>query len=353
MSFSTERFAAYLARQDIPWPRLPSGALCLDDDTFKEMAKAYPAEIGPIRETRYTLSALKLRDLAVGADGRNRCLLSVFGSKSSRNQPSNSRYIFGPSTWLRSLIKPEPGRAVAYCDWSQQELAIAAYLSGDETMQEAYVSGDVYLTFAKLAGAAPPEATKATHAAVREQFKTVCLGVLYGLSEQGLAWRLDVPLSTGRWLLSLHKTIFWRYWAWSDQVEIQGMLGGTLRSMFGWHMHTGPEANARSLRNFPMQSSGAEMLRLACCLCTESGIEVHGPVHDALLVGGSLEAIESVVAQTQACMEEASLLVLPGFPLRSEAKIVRYPDRYVDPRGAQLWETVQSILKETREEVPF
>ena len=353
MSFSIERFAEYLARLDIPWPRLPSGTLCLDDDTFKEMAKTYPAEIGPIREARYTLSQLKLRDLAVGSDGRNRCLLSVFGSKSSRNQPSTSRYIFGPSTWLRSLIKPEPGQAIAYCDWSQQELAIAAYLSGDETMQEAYVSGDVYLTFAKLAGAAPPDATKATHAAVREQFKTVCLGVLYGLSEKGLARRLGVPLSTGRWLLHRHKEVFWRYWAWSDQVEIQGMLGGTLRSMFGWHMHTGPAANPRSLRNFPMQSGGAEMLRLACCLCTEHGIEVHGPVHDALLVGASIEAIESTVAQTQAFMEQASLLVLPGFPLRTEAKIVAYPERYVDPRGAQLWETVQRLLEETREEVPF
>jgi hypothetical protein len=353
LTFSTQRFAQYLAHHDIPWPRLPSGNLSLDDDCFKEMARAYPMEIGPIREVRHTLSQLKLHELAVGRDGRNRCLLSAFGSRSSRNQPSNSAYIFGPSTWLRSLIKPEPGRAVAYVDWSQQELAIAAYLSGDPAMQEAYQSGDFYLTFAVMAGAAPSDATKVTHAAVREQFKTVCLGVLYGLSEHGLARRLGVPLSTGRLLLQHHKDVFRRYWAWSEQVEMQGMLGGTLRTVFGWQMHTSAHANPRSLRNFPMQANAAEMLRLACCLCTEQGIQVCGPVHDALLVEASDDEMEAVVAQTQALMQEASLLVLPGFPLRTEAKIVRYPERYQDPRGVQMWETVQSILEETATEVPF
>jgi hypothetical protein len=353
LTFSTSRFAQYLAHHAIPWPRLPSGSLALDDATFREMARAYPAEIGPIREVRHALSQLKLHELAVGRDGRNRCLLSAFGSRSGRNQPSNSAYIFGPSTWLRSLIKPEPGRAVAYVDWSQQELAIAAYLSGDQAMQQAYQSGDFYLAFAVMAGAAPLDATKATHAAVREQFKAVSLGVLYGLSEHGLARRLGVPLCTGRLLLQRHKEVFQHYWAWSDQVEMQGMLGGTLRTVFGWQMHASAHANPRSLRNFPMQANGAEMLRLACCLCTEHGIQVCAPVHDALLVEASLEAIESIVAQTQALMQQASLLVLPGFPLRTEAKIVRYPERYLDPRGVQMWETVQALLQERTLDVPF
>jgi hypothetical protein len=86
-TFSLQRFEAYLAHHDIPWPRLPSGMLALDDDTFREMARAYPAEIGPIREARHALSQLKLHDLALGSDGRARCLLSAFGAHTSRNQP--------------------------------------------------------------------------------------------------------------------------------------------------------------------------------------------------------------------------------------------------------------------------
>ena len=352
LSFSAQRFAAYLGRKSIPWPRLDSGALALDDETFREMARAYPAEIGPLRELRHALSQLKLHDLAVGRDGRNRCLLSAFGSRSGRNQPSNSRYIFGPSTWLRSLIKPGPGQAVVYLDWVQQELAIAAVLSGDQAMLEAYQSGDFYLTFAKMAGAAPAYATKVSHPGVREQFKTLSLGVLYGLSADGLARKLGVPPCQGRELLRRHKEVFREYWRWSEQVEIVGMLDGTLQTVFGWQMRAGPRPNPRSLRNFPMQANGAEMLRLACCLATEQGIAVCGVVHDALLVESRSEDIDDVVAYTQAAMQHASELVLSGFPLRTDVKVVRYPERYVDPRGERMWQTVHALCPRGHSSVP-
>jgi hypothetical protein len=345
MTFSVERWADYLARQGIPWPRLESGALALDDDTFREMARANPAEVAPIRELRHALSQLRLNELAVGADGRNRCLLSAFGSRTGRNQPSNSRFIFGPSTWLRSLIRPGPGRAVAYVDWSAQELGIAAALSGDPTMQAAYQSGDPYLWLARRVGAVPPDATKHTHGGEREQFKVVSLGVLYGLSAEGLARKLGVPPCRGRELLQLHQETFRAFWEWSDRIEMQGMLAGRLRTVFGWTVRVGPDANPRSLRNFPMQANGAEMMRLACCLATERGIAVCAPVHDALLVEGPADGVEDVVTETQRAMREASELVLPGFPLRTDARIVRHPDRYMDDRGRRMWETVWGLLE--------
>src|SRR6202011_1464999 len=147
-------------------------------DTFREMARAYPA-VAPLRELRHALSDLRLGDLAVGKDGRNRTLLSAFRAKSGRNQPSNTKSIFGPSVWLRGLIKPPPGYGVAYIDWAQQEFGIAAALSGDPLMKEAYRSGDPYLAFAKQAGAAPPDATKYSHKSVRDQFKACLLAVQY------------------------------------------------------------------------------------------------------------------------------------------------------------------------------
>jgi hypothetical protein len=331
-----------LASREIPWPRLPSGSLCLKDDTFKEMARSYPA-VAPIRELRTTLSQLRVHELAVGLDARNRVLLSPFGSKTGRNQPSNSKFVFGPSAWLRSLIKPAPGRAVAYVDWSQQELAIAAALSGDEQMQQAYRSGDFYLSFAKMAGAVPPDATKKTHAAQREQFKTVSLGVLYGLSDYGLAMKLGIPTAYGRDLLRMHKDVFRRFWKWSDMVRDEGMLAGKLTTVFGWEAHTGKDANALSLRNFPMQGNGAEMMRVACCLATEEGITICCPVHDALLVEAGAAEIDAVVLRTQQIMQHASELVLDGFGLGTEAKLVKYPNRYMDPRGEVMWRTVMEL----------
>ena len=79
------------------------------------MAKAHP-KVSPMRELRSALSEMRLSDLAVGSDGRNRTLLSAFRSRTGRNQPSNTKYIFGPSVWLRSLIKPPEGWGVAYLD---------------------------------------------------------------------------------------------------------------------------------------------------------------------------------------------------------------------------------------------
>ena len=139
-TFKADRFAAYLVAEGIPWPRLASGALALDDDTFRDMAKTYPA-LQPLRELRHALGELRLEALAVGADGRNRCLLSAFRSRTGRNQPSNSKFIFGPATWLRSLIRPEPGMALAYVDFSSQEMGIAAALSGDPALLEALPLG--------------------------------------------------------------------------------------------------------------------------------------------------------------------------------------------------------------------
>jgi DNA polymerase family A len=353
LRFATERFEAYLVRQQIPWPRLASGQLDLSDQVFREMARAHPEELGPLRELRYALSQLRLHALAVGRDGKNRCLLSVFGSRTGRNQPSNSKYIFGPSCWLRSLIKPAPGRAVAYCDWHAQELAIAAYLSGDSVLQDCYQSGDPYLMFARLAGAVPAEATKASHPQIRAQYKTVMLGIMYGQSEVGIARRLSMPLCDGRRLLQQHKRLFRQFWHWSELVEIEGMLGGRLHTCFGWQVHAGDNPNPRSLRNFPMQATGAEMMRLACCLATERGLAVCGVVHDALLVEASIDAIDDVTARTQAAMEDASTLVLPGWVVRTDRTIVRWPDRFEDERGAQMWALTQRLLTEIQDEVPF
>ena len=251
---------------------------------------------------------------------------------------------------MRSHIRPGPGRAVAYVDWSAQELGIAAALSTDLRMMEAYQSGDPYLWFGRFSRLLPPDAKKETHAADRERFKVVMLGVLYGLSEFGLSRKLGISQLDGRELLTLHRQTFRQYWKWSDRIQDQAMLGGEMRTVFGWQVRIGPDTTPNSIRNFPMQANAAEMMRLAACLATERGIVVCCPVHDAFLIEGDADDIDNATARMQEAMREASELVLPGFPLRSDAKIVRYPDRYSDDRGSQMWETVNGLLRELKRE---
>jgi DNA polymerase I len=334
-TFKVERFAAWLAANDIPWPLLESGNLDLSDDTFRQQARVYSA-VSPLRELRSSLSDLRLNDLAVGDDGRNRTVLSAYRSRTGRNQPSNTKFIFGPSVWLRGLIKPAPGYAVAYVDWSQQEIGIAAALSGDQALQAAYQSGDCYLAFAKQAGAVPHDATKATHNAQRELFKQCMLATQYGMEWQSLALRIAQPGIVARDLLRAHRETYRRFWEWSDAAVDQSMLVGVIHTVFGWPVRIGERVNPRSLRNFPMQANGAEMLRIACCLATERGVEVCAPVHDAVLIGAPLDRIEADIAAMRAAMAEASRCVLDGRQDRALAGSLHGPTR---PHhvAARLW----------------
>jgi DNA polymerase I-like protein with 3'-5' exonuclease and polymerase domains len=218
-------------------------------------------------------------------------------------------------------------------------------LSGDQNMITAYTSGDPYLWFAKLAAAVPADATKKSHEHKRDLFKTCMLGVNYAMGEYTLACRTGLSIVEARELLLKHRMTFPRFWAWSDSVVDHAMLTKRIRTVFGWQQQlSGDDVNPRSLRNFPMQANGAEMMRIAATLAVERGIQVCAPVHDAFLIEASIEDIDGAVADMRAAMVDASRAVLGGFSLRADAKIIRYPDRYSDPRGVVMWDRVFGLL---------
>jgi hypothetical protein len=343
--FKTGRFIDWVAAHGIPWPMLDSGRPDLKDDTFKQMALAHP-ELAPLRELRVALSQMRLSKLAVGSDGRNRVMLSAFRARTGRNQPSNSQFIFGSAVWLRFLIKPAPGYGLAYIDWSQQEFGIAAALSGDTAMQEAYLSGDPYLAFAKQAGAVPAAATQNTHPSERELYKACVLAVQYGMGVDSLAKKIGQSRCQASALIEQHQRTYRRFWEWSDGALHYAMLHGKLWTTFGWTIHVGENPNPRFLRNFLMQGNGAEMLRLACVLMTSNGIRVCAPVHDAVLIEAPLDQLDATIERARALMAEASSVVLNGFMLRTDVEVIRYPERYQDGRGRKMWETVQGLLLE-------
>ena len=349
--FKYSLFEAWLERRGIPWPRTPTGRPSVEDDTFRAMATTYP-ELHPLRELRATLSSMKLESLSVGRDGRNRVSLKPFASLASRNQPSTSKFIFGPATWIRFFIKPGPWWAVAYIDYNQQEFAIAAVLSGDRNMQEAYLSSDPYLEFAKQAGAAPRDATKKTHGAVRDLYKTCCLAVMYGMSAKGLALRIGRSEIEAERLIGHHKAVYPKFWAWSDRVVDHMQLIGRYSTRSGWSVRRNYRAlndhHKRSVRNFPVQATGADILRLSCCLGIENGVRICAPVHDAVLIEAPAADIDKAVEVQRRAMAEASKAVLGGFEIRTEVKV--FADRFADPRGESTWQLVQKLLRECRPE---
>ena len=342
-TFKAQRFAKFLADRRIAWPKYPNGTLKLDDDTFRDQVRKWP-ELQPLHELRVTLSGMRLTGLEVGQDGRNRCLLSPFKAVTGRNQPSNTKFIFGPARWMRGLIKPPENYGLAYIDFASQEIGIAAALSKDERMAEGYLAGDPYLAFAKAARLAPPDATKASHKSIRDQCKSVVLGINYGMGADALAMQAGITPVEAKELLRLHKEAYKPFWRWIDDTVCSAMLANEMRTVFGWRRRVGREPNARSLMNFPMQANGAEMMRIAAIAATEAGIEVCAPIHDAFLIAAPVDRLDEDVAKMREVMGKAGEAVTGGLSIRTDADIVNWPDRYVDERGKAMWERVVGLL---------
>ena len=347
-TFKEALFETYLSHKQIPWPRLDSGRLALDRDTFSNMSKRYPA-VQPLHELRKTLGELKLNKLVVGRDSRNRTILSPFAARTGRNQPSTTKFVFGPAKWVRGLIKPAEGMALAYCDWSSQEIAIAAALSGDELLWDAYHTGDPYLAFAIAAGLAPPDATKQTHKAIRNRCKAVVLGTNYGMSAYGVAQAAKIHELEAKALLQKHRETYRKFWIWAENNKDRGLLGLKLETCFGWPIRvTSGDVKANTFLNWPMQAHGAEMMRIACILAVERGIKLCAPIHDALLIEAPLDQIDSEVVKLKECMAEASEAVLgDGKVCRVDADIVQYPGRYMDEHGQEMWDQIMGLLAQT------
>src|SRR5262249_7149920 len=115
------------------------------------------------------------------------------------------------------------------------------------------------------------------------------------------ARRIGQPLIVGRDLLRAHHETYRRFWRWSDAVVDHGVLTGTVSTVFGWLLYVGANFNPRSLRNFPMQANGAEILRLAVCFAIEQGIEVCAVIHDAVLICAPLDRLAEDVERMRAC----------------------------------------------------
>ena len=157
----------------------------------------------------------------------------------------------------------------------------------------------------------PSTATKKSHAAVRDRYKNMLLAVQYGMSSDTLAARLGVSTFEAHQMLNQHHELFAQYWRWSDDWVQHALQTGIMWTALGWTCRTGiTEFNERSIRNWPVQAAGADVLRIACILATRHGIKLLAPVHDAVLIEAPLDRIEADVALMQEIMRRASRIVL-------------------------------------------
>lgn len=349
-SFNHKAFDAFLVREGLDeiWRRTPGKRRAyLDDDYMKEMAEIFP-QLVPLRALRKTLSALNTLQPPVGADGRNRSSIRPFAAKTSRNQPRTREMIMCFPAWARSLMRAEPGHALLYVDLASAEFGIAAALSKDPAMMADYRAGDPYLSLGKRMRALPQDATKETHGPKREVLKSVCLGALYGMGPQTLALKLHVPLEEAKELLQLHRRAYPGYWDYTAAVVEKARFEHQIWTAMDWRLNDAHREKTNSIRNFPMQATCADILRLACCLATEAGLEVVAPFHDALLVHVPLTEVDDSLEFIRGCWSRASSALLDGYELRCDPdrkkSVFEYPQRFMDGRQADFFEKALAFV---------
>ena len=109
-------------------------------------------------------------------------------------------------------------------------------------------------------------------------------------------------------------------------------------------MQCPPGINPRTVRNFPIRSTGSEILHVACVLAERRGISIVAPVHDAVMVEAPAEQATDVSAALDRVMRDAAVVVLRGYELPTDVKMVAAGRRYFDERGEAMWNTISRLI---------
>lgn len=352
--FNLDQFGKLIARLGIRWPRTMTRRLSTRDEVFGDIGDFQPTirQLGLLRKTISLFKdSSKDKPLDFSIPGTLGYRVRPLGTKTGRNAPSSSEFVFTMPKWMRGIVKPLPGRALAYLDWVAQEIGVAAVLSNDPRMLEAYQS-DVYLHFAQLTGAAPADATKASHKGVRDAYKPIVLGINYGAGVRRIAVTANISIKEAQRILQIHRQSYPRFWEFIEKTILAAYDRGAIWTPLGWRMLVRGDAKRTTLQNWPIQAASADICRTAVCMAVEAGVVVNFSVHDALCISATLDQIDHAISVTLDCMERASVWVLGGFKLRAEVdQIIRHPGHYQQKEGSEegrMWQTAMGILREVQ-----
>src|SRR5262249_34482044 len=132
---------------------------------------------------------------------------------------------------------------------------------------------------------------------------------------------------------------------WRADMVRTAMLERRIASMFGWPLHITTSPNQRTLYNFPMQSGGAEMLRLAAWRLCEASIFPGMLVHDGIPFE---ETHRERIEHAQEIMRQTGRDVCGGFEIGVDVDQMliggaRYRDKR--PMAQKMWATIMDVLR--------
>ncbi len=209
-------------------------------------------------------------------------------------------------------------------DYSQIELRVLAHISGDKNLIRAFKEQqDIHTrTAAQVFDVTPLEVTPA----MRNSAKAVNFGIIYGISDFGLARNLHIPRKKAAEYIKRYFEAFDGVKEYMNRVIKEGAKQGMVKTMLGRVRYlpelTSGNRNIRNLgerlaMNTPIQGSAADIIKLAmnrvCKKLEEENLRSRLvlQVHDELIIEAHREELEKVKAILRECMEGAVKLKVP------------------------------------------
>ncbi len=223
----------------------------------------------------------------------------------------------------RAFIPSVPGRVLLAADYSQIELRVLAHISGDNTLKQAFYNGeDIHTrTAAEVFGVPIEQVTRE----MRRSAKAVNFGIVYGISDFGLARDLGISRKRAQNYIDRYFERYHGVKEWIDRVIFRAREDGYVTTLLNrrrylpdllssnWNVRKFGE---RTAMNTPIQGSAADIIKLAMLAVDEyltgvSGVEMLLQVHDELILEVENELLESVAAEVKQRMEQAYQLDVP------------------------------------------
>jgi DNA polymerase I len=225
----------------------------------------------------------------------------------------------------RAFVAKDDAHALLAADYSQIELRLMAHLSGDEAMRTAFEEGqDIHDFTARQIFAVPPGET--VDANQRRMAKSVNFGLLYGMSDFGLAARLEIGRAEARDITTAYFARFPSVRAYIDRTIEDGRRDGYVSTILGRRRYMpGLTAGNYMLRaaaereatNAPLQGSAADLMKLAM-VRIDRALDEEGlaatmllQIHDELIFEVPVPQLHDVANLVRNHMERAFELSVP------------------------------------------
>lgn len=211
----------------------------------------------------------------IGPDGRMHSTFNQTEARTGRLSSSEPNMQNIPirtplGSQLRQFFVAKPGCTLVDADYSQIELRLLAHISGDESMRQAFLTGqDIHRSTAAKIYNLPPEMITP---ALRSSAKAVNFGIVYGIGAFSLSRDINVSVKEADQFIKNYLATFPGVKNYMDETIAHGTEKGYVTTLFGRRRalpelasknHNLRALGERMAMNTPIQGTAADVIKLA------------------------------------------------------------------------------------------